>query len=176
MPRSCRRHATLGSQPRNVCMTHTLLAVAAVSALHLPVATLEETSRSFPQDASAPRAIFVVTFGKSASEQARTWSRRLNDMKGELSAEIVQVAVLEDVPRLFRGAVRSGIARSVPPALHARFWIAETGSREWKECAGGESGTEAYVFVLDHRSRIVWRTQGACSEEKIRALLALPPP
>lgn len=157
-------------------MTAALLALATVSTLHLPVSTLDGKSKTFPQDASATRAIFVVTFGKSASEQGRAWSERLQAMKGSLSADVFSVAVLEGVPKMFRSIAQLGISRSVPAALHGHFWIAETGAKEWQECTSGDSAKEAYVFVLDQRSRIVWRARSAVTEEKIRELSALPAP
>ena len=89
-------------------VTRALLALAAVSTLHLPVVTLDGASRSFPQDAAAPRSVFVVTFGKSASEQGKAWSHRLHEVKGRFSADVFQVAVLEGVPRMFRSMARSG--------------------------------------------------------------------
>src|SRR5262245_527284 len=157
-------------------MNGVVLALLSVAGLALPVVTLDGQARTFPKDAGAPRSIFVVTFAKSASKQAEEWTRSLQEAKGRVQAEVFQVAVLEDVPRLFRSMARSGITRSVPAALHGHFWIAETASKQWKECAGMEAAGDAHVFVLDQRERVVWRAHGSYTEAKVQELLALPPP
>ena len=152
------------------------LALASLAGLTLPVATLDGKERSFPQDAAATRAVFVVTFTKAASEQGSGWSRQLNELHAKLGAEVFQVAVLEDVPRLFRSMAVSGIARQVPAALHDHFWIATSRSKGWRQLTGEGPAKEAHVFVLDGRSRIVWRAHGACSEARLREIQALPAP
>jgi len=150
--------------------------LASLTGLALPVTTLDGKQRSFPQDATAARAVFVVTFTKAASEQATAWSRQLNGQKGRLGAEVFQVAVLEDVPRMFRSMAVSGISRQIPEALRDRFWIATSGSKDGQQLTGEGPAKEAHVFVLDGRSRIVWRAHGVCSEASLREIQALPAP
>ena len=84
--------------------------------------------------------------------------------------------VLEEVPRLFRSMAVSGISRQIPEALRDHFWIATSRSKDWRQLAGEGAANEAHVFVLDGRSRIVWRAHGAYSEARVREILSLPPP
>jgi hypothetical protein len=150
-----------------------LLAVATtVAGLHLPVATLDGKARTFPLDAEQPRSVFVVSFSKEASTAASEWTRRLHELHGKLSGAIFQVAILEDVPRLFRSLVVSSLASGVPRQLHDRFWVATAGTESWRRCADSQSSGEPHVFVLES-GRIVWRSHGPVSEQKIRDLLAL---
>lgn len=157
-------------------MLRALLALLSITGLNLPVTTLGEKPRSFPGDTAAPRSVVIVTFTKAASTQAREWSQRLAAVKARLPAEVFQVAVLEDVPRLFRSMAIAGIKKQIPFSLHDHFWIATEGGKDWKRCVGDGPAGEASVFVLDGRSQIVWRAHGACTEAKVQELLALPPP
>jgi hypothetical protein len=154
-----------------------LLVFALVVNLDVPVQTLNGDARSFPRDAIAPRSVFVVTFSKAASEQGAIWTRKLQEVHEQLAAAIFQVAILEDVPKLFRSFVISAMAKGIPEALHDHFWIAVTGGNKWQECVGAERApNKAHVFVLDQRERIVWRGHGECSAASIQELLSLPQP
>jgi hypothetical protein len=46
-----------------------LAAVSSVASLKLPVQTFSDRARTFPQDAAAPRSIFVVTLSKAAASE-----------------------------------------------------------------------------------------------------------
>lgn len=155
----------------------TLLAViTTVAGLHLPVATLNGESRTFPRDAEQPRSVFVVSFSKNASAAASEWTRKLRENQGKLSAAIFQVAILEDVPSLFRSFVISSLGREVPQHLHDHFWVALSDTAAWQRCADSQSSAEPHVFVLESGGRIVWRSHGPVSAQKIHDLLALQPP
>lgn len=154
-------------------MSIATLFAAAIFAASFKVQTLAEQPRTFPDDAAAPRSIFVVTLSKAASEQGAAWSRRLREAT---RLAVFQVAVLEDVPRLFRSMVIGSMGKQVPNELRERFWIAVTDSAEWRSYVAAESDADAHVFVLDARSRVVWRSHGAVSDGKLAELSKLPPP
>jgi len=147
-----------------------------VASLRLPVTTLNGASRIFPRDAEQPRSVFVVSFSKSASAAASEWTRKLRENQAKLSAAVFQVAVLEDVPGLFRSFVISSLGREIPQDLHDHFWVALTASAAWQRCADSQSSAEPHVFVLESGDRIVWRSHGAVSDQKIHDLLALQEP
>lgn len=153
-----------------------MIALISVGGLNLPAKTLSNKERSFPRDAADPRSIFVVTFSKSASVQASMWTRRLLERQAKLAATIYQVAVLEEVPGLFRSFVISTLRREVPQSMHDHFWVVATNSQGWQDCVDSTSTEESHVFVLDRRERVVWRAHGSISEEKLNELSALGPP
>src|SRR5205085_2860064 len=63
----------------------------------------------------------IVTFAKSAEEQARAWASAI--AAEERGIRIVRIAVLEDVPGFFRGMVKSGMRRGVPAEQHRDFLL-----------------------------------------------------
>lgn len=153
-----------------------LIALVSVSGLNLPATTLSNKERSFPRDAGDPRSIFVVTFSKSATMQASEWTRRLLERQAKLVATIYQVAVLEEVPQLFRSFVISALRHGVPQSMHDHFWVVTTDSQAWQRCVDSTSIEEPHVFVLDRHDRIVWRACGGISESKLNELSALALP
>lgn len=149
------------------------LAALSIAGLNLSTHNLKGERRMFPDDVAQRRAVIVVTFSKSASDEASEWTRKLRENQQKLAASIYQVAILEDVPALFRSFVISALRRAIPKELHDNFWIATSSSKEWQERTGSGSLDEAHVFVLEGRSQITWRFHGAFSEPTLHRLLAI---
>ena len=150
-----------------------LVAVAlSIGGLNLSTQNLKGEPRLFPADVAQGRAVVVVTFSKSASDEASEWTRKLRENQQKLAASIYQIAILEDVPALFRSFVISALRRSIPRDLHDNFWIATSSSKEWQERTGSRCLGEAHVFVLEGRSQITWRFHGPFSEPRLHSLLA----
>ena len=152
-----------------------LAAALLILALALPVQTLDGVARVYPADAAVPKSIFVVSFSKAGSKQASAWTRRLTEARAGIAASLFQVAVLEDVPKMFRSMAISGISQGLPAAMHDHFWIALTGGDEWRAQVEPHSAKEAAVFILDGRERVVWRGHGDVSEAALSEILALFP-
>ena len=143
-----------------------------IAGLSLSTENLKGEPRAFPADVAQHRAVVVLTFSKSASDQASEWTRRLRENEQRLAAGIYQIAVLESVPALFRSLVISSLRRAIPKDLHDHFWIATSSSKEWQERIGSKALKEAHVFVLEGRSEITWRFHGAFAESTLHGLLA----
>jgi len=146
-------------------------AALSMAGLNLLTHNLKGESRLFPADIAQRRAVVVVTFSKSASDEASEWTRKLRENQQKLTASIYQVAILEDVPSLFRSFVISALKRAIPGSLHDSFWIATSSAKEWQEHTRARSLGEAHVFLLEDRSQITWRFNGAFSERSLQTLL-----
>ena len=154
-------------------MIAALVALALSTAgLNLSSQNLKGDSRAFPADVVEHRAVVVLTFSKSAADQASEWTRRLRENEQSLAAGIYQIAILENVPVFFRSFVISSLRRAIPKNLHDHFWIATSGAKEWQERVGSKSLDEAHLFVLEGRSEITWRFHGMFSEARLQSLLA----
>ena len=149
-----------------------LCAAISISGLDLVTQNLKGEARKFPADISPSRAIIVVTFSKSASNQALEWTRKLRENQQKLTAGIYQISFLEDVPVLFRSFVISAIRRAVPRDLHENFWIATSSSKEWQQRTGSESVEEAHVLLIENRTQIAWRFHGAFSDAVLEGVTA----
>src|SRR5438270_12274460 len=112
----------------------------------LPAQNLKGEPRVFPGDIAQRRAVIVVTFSKSASDEASEWTRKLRENQQKLAATIYQIAILEDVPALFRSFVIASLRRAISRELHDNVWIATSFSKEWQERTGSSYLDEANVL------------------------------
>ncbi|HEY4282793.1 MAG TPA: hypothetical protein VGM62_06965 [Chthoniobacterales bacterium] len=147
-----------------------LAGALSIAGVNLPTQNLKGEPRVFPDDVTQSRAVVVLTFSKSASDEATEWTRKLRENQQKLAASIYQIAVLEDVPALFRSFVISALRRAIPRELHDNFWIATSSTKEWQECTGSKSLGEAHIFVLEGRKQIIWRFEGAFAEPILHSL------
>jgi hypothetical protein len=147
-------------------------AALSMAGLNLSTQNLKGEPRAFPADVAQRRAVVVVTFSKSASNEASEWTRKLRENQEKLAASIYQIAIIEDVPALLRSFVISALRRAIPRNLHENFWIATSSSKKWQEHTGSRALDEAHVFLLEDRTQITWRFHGAFSEPSLHSLLA----
>lgn len=168
-------------RPAALAATLTAMSFAAAGEWSAPAEPLEMRTlagemRAFPRDVPVPRTIFVVTYSKAATTTAADWTKRLREMKPKWDVNLLQIMVLDDIPALFRGAVITGIAATVPQEMHDRFWIAERHEHLWRDFTDSEADELPHVVVLDHRSRIAWRAHGPAAADKLQELGSLLPP
>jgi hypothetical protein len=149
-----------------------LAAGLSIAGLSLSTKNLEGEPRVFPADVGPRRAVIVVTFAKAAADQASEWTRKLRENQHALAGSIYQIAIIDDVPALFRSLVIAGLRRGIPKELHDHFWVASSASKQWQDCIGAKALDQAHVFVLEDRSQITWRFHGVFSEATLRSLLA----
>ena len=147
-------------------------AALSIAGVNLPTQNLKGEPRVFPADLASHRTVVVLTFSKAATDEASKWTRKLHENQRTPAAGIYQIAVLEDVPALFRSFVVSALRRAIPRNLHDNFWIATSHSKEWQERIGSKSLDQAHVLVLEERGRITWRFNGAFAEPILQSLLA----
>jgi hypothetical protein len=147
-------------------------AALSIAGVNLPTQNLKGEPRAFPADLASHRAVVVLTFSKTASDEASKWTQKLHESQQTLGAGIYQIAVLEDVPALFRSFIISSLRRAIPTNLHDSFWIATSSSKEWQARTGFKSLDQAHVFVVEERGRITWRFDGAFAEPILQSLVA----
>lgn len=110
-------------------------------------------------------AVLVFGFTKASKEATRAWAEKILAEFGKQSAfELYQLPVLEDVPRLVRGMVISGIKKGVPEKLRDHFVPILQGESELKKLVGYKEPDDAYLVILDLSGQIVQQTHGPYSE------------
>lgn len=139
-----------------------LLWASAVGAESLP--PLKTTSLTghevvLPDAARAKVGILIIGFTKRSSEATSAWGRAVErDFGGDPRCMVFQVAVLEDVPRLFRGMVIKGVQKGVPTSLQDRFLTVVQDAEVWKRTVQyvENEPDEAYIVVLGEHGSIRW--------------------
>lgn len=137
----------------------------------LPAKSLAGRDVLLPDDIGDRPALLIIGFTRASAERTADWRRRAaQDAVIDAGVAVYQVAVIEDVPRLFRGVVADGIRSEVPEPLHARFLVVTGQSRRWKELVDYGDSEAAYVLLLDRRREVAWRHAGQADDASTLAL------
>lgn len=161
-----------------LCMLSSVL-LGQTTLPHSEAETLTGKKTVLPDVVNGHPAIFIVGFTKSSQSQTRAWSRQLSkDYGAETRILRFSIAVLEDVPKLFRGFVTSGIRRGVPKQDQDSFLLLYHDEKAWKQLVAFDRPDDAYVLLIDPAGQIVLQTHGppesvayTSIQAKIRELL-----
>lgn len=150
------------------------LLFAVVPGSAVPQATVETLSGKtleLSRDIASSLAVLVIGFTKASRTQTTEWSRRLESGLSRVSAaQVYEVAVVADVPRLFRGFVIDQIRSSVPTAMHPHFLLVREHAEVWRQLAGATDEDAAYLVAVSH-GEVLWRGSGRPTETDYQGLV-----
>lgn len=115
-----------------------------------------------PEAAKGKVAVLILGFTKASKEPTTAWATRLNSQLGsQPDFGLWQLPVLEDVPRLLRGMVTSGMKKNVPENFRDHFVPIFEREAELKKLVNYRDANDAYLIVLDRSSQIVQQLHSA---------------
>lgn len=118
-----------------------------------------------PDAAKGHVAILVLGFTKASKEPTSAWGRRIASEFGSQNGfELYQLPVLQDVPRLLRSMVVSGIKKGVKENMRDHFVPLFEHESELKKLVGYQEPDDAYLVVLDPSGQIVHQVHGSFSD------------
>jgi hypothetical protein len=115
-----------------------------------------------PDAAAGKVAVLIFGFTKSSKAPTSAWADKLYaDFGTRPEFALYQLPVLEDVPRLFRGMVISGIKKGVPENKRDHFVPILQNEAELKKFVQYREPDDAYLAVLSRTGNIVEQSHGA---------------
>jgi hypothetical protein len=118
-----------------------------------------------PDAAAGNVAVLIFGFTKASKVPTSAWANKLQaDFGTRPEFEVYQLPVLEDVPRLVRGMVISGIKKGVPENRRDHFVPILQHEAELKKFVEYREPDDAYLVVLSRAGNIVEQSHGAASE------------
>jgi len=118
-----------------------------------------------PDAAAGKIAVLIFGFTKDSKGPTSAWADKIAvDFGKQTNFELYQLPVLEDVPRLFRGMVISGIKKGIPEKLRDHFVPILQGESELKKLVGYKEPDDAYLVILDRSGQIAQQVHGSFSE------------
>jgi len=120
-----------------------------------------------PDAAAGKVAVLIFGFTKASKVPTGGWADKIQaDFGTRPGFELYQLPVLEEVPRLFRGMVISGIRKGVTENKRDHFVPILQGEAELKELVRYQEPDDAYLVLLSRGGNIVQQIHGTPTEEK----------
>jgi hypothetical protein len=154
------------------------LMAAAQDVAEMPMPKLEGESLSghpviLPDAALGKVAVLILGFTKASKVPTSDWGKRISkDFNGQPAFVVYQLPVLEEVPRLIRGMVISGIRKGVPDDMRDHFVPIVNGEAELKKLVNYKEPDDAYLVVLNRSGRIVAQIHGSLADAAYAQLRA----
>jgi hypothetical protein len=161
------RHTALANVYRAIVLLVCLTAVCpALAQSSQPLPRLEGENFAghkvlLPGDAAGKVTILVFGFSHASSKPTGAWADKLAaEFGSQPGFDLYQLPVLEDVPRLIRGMVVSGIKKSVPDSKRDHFVPLFQGEDQLKKTVNFTASDDAYIVLLDRAGKIVQQAHG----------------
>ena len=117
-----------------------------------------------PDAARGNIAVLIFGFSKASKAPTSAWAEQLgSDLSSQTGFALYQLPVLEDVPRIIRGAVISGMRKGVPATSRDRFVPVLEDEAELKRLVSYKEPDDAYLVLLDRSGQIVAQRHGSFS-------------
>lgn len=114
-----------------------------------------------PDAASGNVAVLIFGFSKASGDESRAWAAKISaEFRARNGFELWQLPVLEDVPRLVRGMVISGIKKGVPRDAREHFVPILQNEAELKKVVSYQQAADAYLVVLDRTGKVAKQIHG----------------
>jgi hypothetical protein len=118
-----------------------------------------------PDAAAGKVAVLIFGFTKASKLQTGAWADTLQaDFVARTDVLLYQLPVLEDVPRILRSIVISGIRKGVAENKRDRFIPVLQGEADLKKLVHYKEPDDAYLVVLDRAGSIVQQMHGAFND------------
>lgn len=149
---------------RFLCCLGLLTSSLAQSVPQMPTIEAESLAGSkviLPDAAAGKVAVFVFGFTKASKVPTSAWAKKLQaDFGTRPDFQLYQLPVLEDVPRLVRRMVISGIKKGVPENQRDHFVPILQGEAELKKFVHYGEPDDAYLVVLSRDGNILDQNHG----------------
>ena len=123
---------------------------------------------SYPDGATGKVSVLIFGFTKASKVPTSAWGDKLNaDFGTRPDFTLYQLPVLEDVPRLLRGMVISGIKKGLPENKREHFVPILQGEAELKKFVNYHEPDDAYLVVLGRKGETLAQTHGSSGRCKL---------
>lgn len=124
-----------------------------------------------PDAAAGKVAVLVIGFTRASKAETRAWAQRIEPDLGKATGfELYSLPILEEVPRMIRGMVISGMKHDVPERERARFVPVLHNETEWKKVVNYKEPDDPYLVVLDRTGNIAYQLHGGLNDQNYSRL------
>jgi len=139
--------------------------------------TLSGKTVVLPREADGQPAVLVIGFTKSAVKATRPWTEGCRSEASKKTPPDVicyDVRMVEEVPRLFRGAMERGMRSGLPATLQDRTILVYKDNDAWRQRLGVADDDLAYVVVVDRGGLVRTTAVGGAVPADLGKVLGTP--
>ncbi|HLK67061.1 MAG TPA: hypothetical protein VKU19_26690 [Bryobacteraceae bacterium] len=125
-----------------------------------------------PEAAAGKVTLLIIGFSKTAGEHSMDWEKPFSaDFSQDSHVAVYAIAMLERVPGLVRGMVKSSIRKGRPKDQRDNMVMTTSGETEWRQFCGVTDDKVPYLVLLDGRGHTRWSGHGLYDRAQYDSLL-----
>jgi ATP10 protein len=143
--------------------------------------TLSGESIEVPADLMGKKSIIGLAYSKKADEDLRTWfepayTKFIDPPKVSFLPEdpfegnIYFIPMLQGLAKTVGGKIEKELKKGIDPKLHKYILMFRGSVKEYKDELEMTSSSTPYFFVLDEQGKILYKTDGPYSDEKLEEI------
>jgi hypothetical protein len=126
----------------------------------------------FPDDSKGKYTVLCFAFVQNAQSLVDTWTFPILEMYPDNEIHYYEIPMLAAGYKYFRGFIDGGMKRGVPEHLHEHVATYYGPLDEYKTLLKMPNDRTVYLFLLDPTGKIIHKTEGAASPEKLKTLFS----
>ena len=135
--------------------------------------TLEGKTINIPQQTNGKYTLLGLTYSQKSQEALSQWAQEIYDYfitDPAYDFNIYLVPMIGGVKGVAAGAVEKEMKKSLDPELYKYFLLYVGEVASYKQSLKMGDKDVPYFFVLDKTGKIVYRTSGAYSDDKLEKI------
>ncbi len=143
--------------------------------------SLEGVTVKVPENLIGKKSVLGLAFSKKADEDLRTWfepayTKFIDPPKVSFLPEdpfegnIYFIPMLQGLAKTVGGKIEKELKEGIDPKLHKHVIMYRGSVKDYKDELDMKSSSTPYFFVLDEEGNILYRTEGAYSDEKMEQI------
>ena len=126
-----------------------------------------ENRSNCPRPLAGKITVLILGFSKQGGQRTGPWQEHLSqDFANDRHFTSYTIAVLEDVPALFRGMIKSGIRSGTPAAKRDHMVTTVSGESALKKFAAVSDSSVPYLVLLDGSGHARWSGHGQFEQQQ----------
>jgi hypothetical protein len=133
--------------------------------------TLEGKTIVLPDAAAGKVTMLVLGASRKGGDRTGAWREHFAaDFGSNARADYYVAALLQSVPGMIRGMIRSGMRGGTPPAGRSHVVTCASDENAWKKYLAMTDDALPSVLLLDASGRVRWSYNGVFDEARYRDL------
>jgi len=108
--------------------------------------------------------VLIAGFSKEGGDACGAWAKAVHADPALRWVEVYQLAMLEDVPRILRPMIKSGMGKGLSAAEKEQFVIITQDEKLWRSYFGDDNDKDPWVVLIDAGGRVIWHGHGSARD------------
>lgn len=137
----------------------------------LKAETLSGIEIKYPDDVKGKVTLILIAFRRETQRKLDSWLEPFSKLfEADSSVQFYEIPMLSAGWKLMSPIIDGGMRSGIPKQKHGNVTTYYGNVDKYCEQLGMKDKSDAYIFLLDSKGTIQWRSNGFATQEKLKEL------